>query len=79
MRHVGVREFRDRATQYLSGGEVLVVERHGRPIGFYIPAARRDAELRDALKQLEETVEQVIEESGLNEEELSQAFDPRQA
>jgi antitoxin (DNA-binding transcriptional repressor) of toxin-antitoxin stability system len=78
VRRVGVREFRDKATQYLAGGEPLVVERHGRPIGFYIPAtARRDEELREALKRLEEAVEQVLEESGLTEEELSQAFDLR--
>jgi hypothetical protein len=78
MRRVGVREFRDRATHYLSGDEVLVVERHGRPIGFYIPAAsRRDEELREALRRLEQTVEQVLEQSSLTEEELSQAFDLR--
>ena len=41
MRHVGVREFRDHATWYLAGDEVLVVERNGRPIGVYIPAGAR--------------------------------------
>jgi hypothetical protein len=57
---------------------VLVVERHGRPIGFYIPAAaRRDEELREALKRLEQVVEEVLDQTGLTEEELSQAFDLR--
>jgi hypothetical protein len=35
---VGVREFRNQATQYLAGDEVLAIERHGQPIGFYISA-----------------------------------------
>ena len=39
MKHVGIREFRDRASHYLASREVLTVERHGRPIGFYIPVA----------------------------------------
>ena len=45
MKRVGVREFRDHATHYLSGDEVLVIERHGAPIGFYIPtgAGRRES------------------------------------
>jgi hypothetical protein len=79
MRRVGVREFRDRATKYLAGSEVLVVERHGRPIGFYIPAAsKKDEELRTALTRLEDAVERVLAESGLDEAELSALFDLRQ-
>ena|SRR6266516_2872395 len=38
MKHVGVREFRDHATQYLAGDEVLAIERHGVPLGYYWPA-----------------------------------------
>ena len=33
MRAIGVREFRDQATSILAGGETLVIERHGKPIG----------------------------------------------
>ena len=44
MKRVGIREFRDRASQYLASNEVLTVERHGRPIGFYIPVAPGSAE-----------------------------------
>jgi hypothetical protein len=78
MQRVGVREFRDRATKYLAGNEILVVERHGRPIGFYIPAAsKKDEDLQSALARLEAAVERVLAESGMDEAELSALFDLR--
>jgi hypothetical protein len=76
MKKVGIREFRDHATQYLSSGEVLAIERHGRPIGFYVPtAASREETLADALVRLQRTVEQVLTDTGLDEEELSRLYD----
>jgi len=78
MKRVGVRDFRDRATRYLAGDEVLAIERHGQPIGFYIPVgARRQESAALALERLEQTVERVLDETGLSEEELSRLFDLR--
>jgi hypothetical protein len=37
MKNVGVREFRDHATSYLSGHEAVAVSKHGQVIGVYIP------------------------------------------
>lgn len=42
MTHVGVREFKDKATAMMSSGETLVIERHGRPIGFFVPVDATD-------------------------------------
>lgn len=76
MKRVGVREFRDRATRYLAGDEVLAIERHGQPIGFYIPTGASPAEsLAQALERLERTVQQVVGETGLSEEELGRLYD----
>ena len=76
MKRVGVREFRDHATVYLGGDEILAIERHGEPIGFYIPAKGGSRESRgEALERLERTVQRVLEETGLTEEELSRLFD----
>jgi hypothetical protein len=80
VKHVGVREFRDRATGYLKSAEPLAVERHGRLIGFYIPVEPErkisdEEEFREALGRLDETVGQVLEESGMSEAELAAAFD----
>ena len=76
MRHVGVREFRDKATTYLSGNEVLSVEKHGRPIGYYIPAPRAGKEERQAaMAQFNVAVQRFLEESGLTEDELADYLD----
>ncbi len=79
MKRVGVREFRDHATQYLGGDEVLAVERHGQPIGFYIPTgASRQESIAHALERLEQTVRRVMADTGLSEEELSHLYDLNQ-
>lgn len=71
MRAVGVREFRDQATSMMSSGETLVIERHGKPIGFFVPISATDRRAgREALGRLGALVDDVIQESGLDEEEL---------
>src|SRR3954454_343400 len=76
MKRVGIREFRDHAMGYLAGSDVLAIERHGRPIGFYVPAAASQQEtIAQALQRLHETVERVRSEAGLGEEELSHLYD----
>ncbi len=54
MKDVGISEFRDHASSYMSGGEALVVRRHGKVIGFYLPVKRRSGgeELGSALREL---------------------------
>ena len=79
MKHIGVREFRDHATKYLSGDEVLAIERHGVPLGFYLPASMQSRkgskEANEALDRLDRTVKRILEETGMTEEELSRYFD----
>ena len=71
MRHVGVREFKDQATTILASGETLVIERHGTPIGFYIPIDAKDRDGgRAALERLGDTVGEVLVAAGVSEDEL---------
>jgi antitoxin (DNA-binding transcriptional repressor) of toxin-antitoxin stability system len=71
MRAIGVREFRDQATSLLATGETLVIERHGEPIGFYVPIQAKDRRRgRDALGRLGTVVDDVLRRSGLDEDEL---------
>lgn len=77
IKYVGVGEFRDHATTYLSGNEPVAVSKHGQVIGFYIPLDRDEDEVRRAVERLREAVGQVLEETGLPAEELAQAFDVR--
>jgi len=76
MRHVGVREFRDKATTYLSGDEVLSVEKHGKPIGFYVPAPKVNPdEMRESLARFNAAVKRLLDESGMTQAELADFLD----
>jgi antitoxin (DNA-binding transcriptional repressor) of toxin-antitoxin stability system len=71
MQRVGVREFKDKATTLLASGETLVIERHGAPVGFFIPIRAKDrASGRAALDRLGEAVSDVLDRAGISEEEL---------
>jgi len=71
MRSVGVREFRDQATKMMSAGETLVIERHGEPIGFFVPISAKDRRGgRKALGRLGDTVDDLLAATGLDEDEL---------
>ena len=75
MRRVGVREFKDNATRLLSGGEILVVERRGEAVGFYVPVVAKDrAAGRAALDRLGQEVAAFLARSGLTEDELVAAL-----
>lgn len=77
MKNVGVREFRDHATKYLAGPDPVAVNRHGRVIGFYLPLKRDEDEVRRAIARLGQAVEQVLDETGMSEQELAGLFDLR--
>lgn len=77
MKNVGVREFRDRATTYLSGTDTVAVSKHGQVIGFYIPIERSEDQARLAVVQLGEAVERVLEETRMSENDLSRLLDLR--
>ncbi|CAN5398392.1 hypothetical protein BH24ACT9_BH24ACT9_11950 [soil metagenome] len=71
MRRVGIRDFKNQATTLLSGGETLVIERHGTPIGFFVPIVATDrAAGREALGRLGDAVEGMLDRTGLTEDEL---------
>jgi antitoxin (DNA-binding transcriptional repressor) of toxin-antitoxin stability system len=71
MRHVGIREFKNHATSMLSAGETLVIERHGRPIGFFIPVEAKDRSAgRESLGRLAHAVDDLLDRTGLDENQL---------
>ena len=79
MRAIGVREFRDQASSILAGGETLVIERHGEPIGFFVPITAKDRRAgRKALGRLGGLVDDVVTRVlGLDEEELVEEISPK--
>ena len=52
----------------------MAVNRHGKVIGFDIPLRRDEDEVRHAVAQLGKAVEQVIDETGISEDELAGLF-----
>lgn len=78
MRTIGVREFRDQATSLLAADETLIVERHGEPIGFYVPIAAKDRRSgRKALGRLGAIVDDLIARSGVDEDQLVREITPK--
>ena len=76
MKSVGIREFRDKASQYLASSEAVAVKRHGKLVGFYIPVSQsEEVEIEQALQKLNQTVETAIAESGMDEANLASALD----
>lgn len=71
MRSIGIREFRDQATQLMASGETLIVERHGEPIGFFVPIVAIDRPAGEAaLGRLGRIVDEVLERTQLTEDQL---------
>ena len=79
LKNVGVREFRDHATTYLSGSDPVAVSKHGQVIGFYIPVEADREQATRALQQLGRSVEEILAQTGMTEDELSGLFDLRRA
>lgn len=75
MNYVGVREFRGHATLYLSGGDPIAVTKHDRVIGVYVPFKRDEEQVRRALGQFGATIERILQETGMTEDELADIFD----
>jgi hypothetical protein len=75
MKHIGVREFKDRANALLSADEPLIIERHGRAIGAYIPFGQPDREAAaNAAKALTTTLDALYAQTGMTEDDLVAEF-----
>jgi hypothetical protein len=77
LKNVGVREFRDHATTYLSGSDPVAISKHSQVIGFYIPVDRDRDQAKRAIERLGQSVERILEDSGLSEEEPAELLDLR--
>ncbi len=75
MKSVGIKEFRDKASQYLASREAVAVKRHGKLVGFYIPVEQsEETDIEQASIRLNQTVETAIAESGMDEATKRECF-----
>jgi hypothetical protein len=77
MRRAEAQEFCDNACQFVEGDEVITIERDGEPFGYYIPARVVSEPVRKerAFERLGEVVQQILDRTGMTEDELARLFD----
>ena len=72
-----VREFRAQATVLMKLGETIRIDRHGKPVGFFVPVPKRDREaVSQSLDRVGEVVDRILEQTGLDEEDIVSALAP---
>jgi len=79
MRVATVREFRNKATSYFKNEEPILVTRHGKVTGLYLPIEHPEnfpVELRKELViRLGESISRSLAQKGISEEKLLADFD----
>lgn len=59
----------------MGAGETLIIERHGQPIGFFVPVAAKDRRAgHEALGRLGAAVAAISAATGLSEDELDETL-----
>ena len=69
-RSIEVREFRERVTQIETGSGPIAVTDQGRVIGVFIPVKRNEEARQRAIDKFDQTVRQILSETGMSEDEL---------
>jgi|FLYL01.1.fsa_nt_gi PHD/YefM family antitoxin component YafN of YafNO toxin-antitoxin module len=78
--HVGAREFRERLSKYLDSPSPVAITRHGRTVGYYIPAQQDEMEAeREALRQAVGRLRALMEQCGISEDEVVREFASKRA
>ena len=72
---VGMREFREQLGTYLESDQPVAITKHGRTVGFYIPAHRTvEMEDREALREAGRRLDAFLAEHEVDAEELTADF-----
>jgi antitoxin (DNA-binding transcriptional repressor) of toxin-antitoxin stability system len=72
---VGVREFRRDLSSHIDSDEPVVVTRHGRRVGVFVPTRGDRAEAIAAYRAAVDEAHALVAAHGLDEEELVAEFD----
>jgi antitoxin (DNA-binding transcriptional repressor) of toxin-antitoxin stability system len=76
VKHIDIEEFCRHASDFLVSGEAVTIVRDGEAMGMFVPSEEiRRARLKEALDRLGETVQKILDETGMTEDELARLFD----
>ena len=76
MTKVNADEFAANAAGFFDANRIVINERNNEAIGFYAPGGQMDHVHREqAFERLEESVQRVLDETGMTEDELARWFD----
>ncbi len=74
MRNVGIKELKDQASNIVSAGEPVIIERYGRPVGMYVPLGQTNAGDKSSAYRHAENITRLLDEiarrNGLTPDEL---------
>lgn len=72
---IGMRELREKLSEYLESSVPIEVTRHGQTIGFYIPVPKRPNQSeREALLEAGKRMQEELTRLGITEDELVADF-----
>jgi antitoxin (DNA-binding transcriptional repressor) of toxin-antitoxin stability system len=72
---IGMREFRENLAGHLEAGKPLAITRHGKTLGFYIPARTKSRKTEvDAMRAAAKELDAMIEAWGASEDELMEEY-----
>jgi hypothetical protein len=74
MKVATVREFRDKATQYFKDEEPVLVTRHGKVTGLYLPIEHPENFRKEMLIRFGEYISRSLEKKDVTEEKLLADF-----
>lgn len=78
MRNVGIKELKDQASAIVNAGEPVIIEKHGRPVGMYVPlsAEKGDkAKAYAAAQELDCLMSKIAARNGLTPEQWDAELD----
>lgn len=73
MKRVGVREFKNKATAFIAEAQPLVIEKRGKPVGFYVPIKSNDKDCSDvqqSLERIDSLMDDILARTGMSEDEF---------
>jgi antitoxin (DNA-binding transcriptional repressor) of toxin-antitoxin stability system len=71
VKNVSVKEFRENLAEHINAGSPVAVTRHGFTVGYFIPTRKPVEEAdKQALMEASRRLSQLLEEQGLNPEDL---------